>query len=299
MRAIRLTSFGGLDALELIDMREPSPGEGEEVVEVRAVALGRRDLLAPEGWFVELGGSREFPQVQGWDFAGDTAGGRRVLGFVAQPWMKVGALAERIAVPSALLAELPDELDWTAGSSLPVCALTARQLVDTAAVERGDLVLITGAAGIVGGFAVELARRRGARVIGAVRTRDAEEARRLGVEATVDSGEPLEAELRELWSDGADACLDTVGLATALGCVRDGGAFITTETKAVPDPTRGITPEAVAVQPNAETLRELARRAASGELTIRVARTLPVADFRRGYELLRRGGLRGRIVLTF
>lgn len=298
MRAIRLTSFGGLDALELIDMREPSPGEGEEVVEVRAVALGRWDLLAPEGWFVELGGSREFPGA-GLGFHGDTAGGRRVLGFVAQPWMKVGALAERIAVPSALLAELPDELDWTAGSSLPVCALTARQLVDTAAVERGDLVLITGAAGIVGGFAVELARRRGARVIGAVRTRDAEEARRLGVEATVDSGEPLEAELRELWSDGADACLDTVGLATALGCVRDGGAFITTETKAVPDPTRGITPEAVAVQPNAETLRELARRAASGELTIRVARTLPVADFRRGYELLRRGGLRGRIVLTF
>ena len=66
MRAISLTSFGGLDALELIDMPEPSPGEGEEVVKVRAVALGRWDLLAPEGWFVELGGSSEFPQVQGW-----------------------------------------------------------------------------------------------------------------------------------------------------------------------------------------------------------------------------------------
>ena len=214
--------------------------------------------------------------------------------------MKVGALAERIAVPSALLTELPDGLDWTAGSSLPVCALTARQLVDTAAVQEGDLVLITGAAGTVGGFAVELACRRGARVIGAVRIRDTEEARRLGVEATVDSGEPLEAELRGRWSDGADACLDTIGLATALGCVRDGGAFVTTETKAVPDPTRGITPEAVAAQPNAETLRELVgSRATSGELTIRVAETLPVADFRHGYELLHRGGLRGRIVLTF
>jgi NADPH:quinone reductase-like Zn-dependent oxidoreductase len=190
MRSITLTSFGGLDALELVDMPEPDPGEGEEVVEVRAVALGRWDLLAPGGWFVELGGWGEFPQVQGWDFAGETAGGRRVLGFVAQPWMKVGALAERIAVPSAVLAELPDGLDWAAGSALPVCALTARQLLDTAGVESGDLVLITGAAGMVGGFAVQLARGRGARVIGAVRTPDAQEARRLGAEATVDSGEP-------------------------------------------------------------------------------------------------------------
>ena len=74
MRATTLTSFGGLDALELIDIQEPNPGEGEQVVEVRAVALGRWDLLAPEGWFVELGGSSEFPQVQGWDFAGETAG---------------------------------------------------------------------------------------------------------------------------------------------------------------------------------------------------------------------------------
>jgi NADPH:quinone reductase len=90
-----------------------------------------------------------------------------------------------------------------------------------------------------------------------------------------------------------------VGLTTALGCVRDGGAFVTTETKAIFGPTRGITPEVVAVRPNAETLRELARRAASGGLTIRVAETLPVADFRRGYELLCRGGLPGRIVLTF
>jgi hypothetical protein len=78
MRAIRLSSFGGPDALELTEIPEPSPADGEEVVDVRAVALGRWDLLAPEGWFAALGRSGEFPQVQGREFAGE-AGARRVL----------------------------------------------------------------------------------------------------------------------------------------------------------------------------------------------------------------------------
>ena len=110
MRAVILTSFGGLEALELADLPEPTPGEGEEVVSVRAVALGPWDLSAADGYFRQLGGSTAFPQVQGWDFAGETADGRRVLGFTAQPWMGVGALAEQIAMPAALLAPLPDGL---------------------------------------------------------------------------------------------------------------------------------------------------------------------------------------------
>ena len=126
-----------------------------------------------------MGGSSDFPQIQGWDFAGETSDGRRVLGFVPAPWMGAGALAERISVPSSILAPLPDSLGFPEGSALPVCALTARLLVDGAGVSEGDLVLVTGAAGMVGGFAAQLAVGRGARVIGAVRDSDADEARRL------------------------------------------------------------------------------------------------------------------------
>jgi NADPH:quinone reductase-like Zn-dependent oxidoreductase len=109
------------------------------VVSVRAVALGPWDLSAADGYFRQLGGSTSFPQVQGWDFAGQTADGRRVLGFTAQPWMGVGALAEQIAMPAALLAPLPDGLDWAQGAALPVSALTARLLNEAAKVSRGDL----------------------------------------------------------------------------------------------------------------------------------------------------------------
>jgi NADPH2:quinone reductase len=299
VRAIVLNSFTGLDGLELAEVTDPTPAAGEQLVHVRAASLGPWDRAGADGAFVAAGGSGDFPQVQGWDFAGETSDGSRVLGFVAQPWMGVGAFAEQIAVPSAMLAPLPDSLSFPEGSAIPVCALTARLLVDAAAVRDGDLVLVTGAAGMVGGFALQLAVGRGARVVAAVRDSDADEARRLGAEMTVDTGYELETAVRGQWQDGVDACLDTVGLgAEALVCVRDGGTFVTSVPTAVPSAAREIAPQTVQVQPDADRTAELADRAAAGELTVRVAETLPLERFRDAYTLLQRGRLRGKVVLT-
>ena len=297
MRAVVLTSFAGPDALELVDVPDPTAGDGEELVSVRAASLGPWDLSVTRGAFAAAGGSSEFPQVQGWDFSGETVDGRRVLGCVAQPWMGVGAFAEQIAVSSAILAPLPEALGFAEGSILPVSGLAARLLVETADVSEGDLVLVTGAAGMVGGFASQLAVERGARVIAAVRSSDAEEARRLGADAVVDTN-GMEVAVREEWQDGVDACLDTVGLGSdALVCVRDGGAFVTSVPSAVPDAARGISPGTVQAQPDAEAIAELAARAAAGRLTLRVAETLRFERFRDAYTRLERGGLQGKIVL--
>jgi NADPH:quinone reductase len=299
VRAIVLNSFSGLDGLELSEVPDLTQVAGERLVRVRAASLGPWDLQGAQGAFAAAGGSSEFPQVQGWDFAGETDDGDRVVGFVAQPWMGVGAFAEQISVPAGILAPLPDSLGFAHGSALPVTALTAQLLVDTAAVGGGHLVLVTGAAGMVGGCAMQLAVRRGGRVVAAVRDSDVDEARRLGAETTVDTGTGLEAQVRGQWQDGADACIDTIGLgADALVCVRDGGAFVTSVPTAVPDPARGIAPETVQVQPDAEALTELARAAGDGELTVRVAEVLPLEQFREGYERLARGGVHGKVVLT-
>jgi NADPH:quinone reductase-like Zn-dependent oxidoreductase len=299
VRAIVLNSFSGVDGLGLAEMADPTPGEGQRLVHVRAASLGPWDLQAAQGAFAGAGGSGDFPQVQGWDFAGETDDGDRVLGFVAQPWMGVGALAELIAVPGGILAPLPDSLGFAEGSALPVSALTARLLVDAAAVGDGDLVLVTGAAGMVGGLVVQVALGRGGRVVAAVRDSDAAEARRLGAETTVDTRSGLEAQVRGRWQDGVDACIDTIGLgAAALVCVRDGGTFVTSVPTAVPDQARGIAPQTVQVQPDAEALTYLAGAAGDGELTVRVAEVLPLERFRDGYERLARGGLRGKIVLS-
>jgi NADPH:quinone reductase-like Zn-dependent oxidoreductase len=299
VRAIVLQAFTGLDGLELAEVPDPSPGDGEALVHVRAASLGPWDVAGAEGAFASMGGSSDFPQVQGWDFAGETVDGRRVVGFVAQPWMRVGAFAEQISVPSGLLAELPEGLGFPEGSALPVCGLTARLLLETAAVSDGDLVLVTGAAGMVGGFATQLAVARGARVVAAVRASDADEARRLGAETVVSTENGLEAAVREEWPDGVDACVDTVGLgAEALGCVRDDGKFVTSVPTAVPDAQRGIDAGTVQVQPDAAATAELAARAVAGELTVRIAETVPLERFREAYARLERGGLRGKIVLA-
>jgi NADPH:quinone reductase-like Zn-dependent oxidoreductase len=300
VRAITLASFDGIDALGVGDWPDPVPGPGDEVVEIRAVALGPWDFTATEGAFASAGGSTEFPQQQGWDFAGETPTGRRVIGFVPQPWMGMGTLCERIAVASALLADLPDGLTWSQGAALPVVSLTAQLLIDGARVSEGDRVVVTGAAGMVGGFAVELARAKGASVAGAVRESDAAEARRLGVDAVLDTSGEVGERMREWAADGVDACLDTIGLGQSeVHGVRDGGHLVTTVPGSLPEETRGITLETVQVQPDAATLEKLASRAAEGGLTIRVAETLPWTDFRRGYEKLRSSGLRGKVVLTF
>lgn len=299
MRAVVLNSFTGLDGLELSEVADPAPRDGEQLVNVRAASLGPWDLAGASGAFEAAGGSTDFPQVQGWDFAGETDDGQRVFGFVAQPWMGVGTFAERIAVPSAILAPLPDSLGFPAGSALPVCVLTARMLVDAAPIGDGHVVLVTGAAGMVGGFATQLARSRGARVVAAVREPDADEARRLGAEMVVGTDSELGTVVRRQWQGGVDVCVDTVGLGVSgVACVRDGGAFVTSVPTAVPDAARGIAPQTVQVQPDAGALAELVGRVVAGELTVRVTETLPLETFHDAYARLDRGGLRGKIVLT-
>ena len=280
-------------------MPDPTPADGEQLVRVRAASLGPWDLANANGAFAATGGSNGFPQVQGWDFAGETVDGRRVVGFVPQPWMAIGALAEQIAVPASILSPVPDPLGFPEASALPVCGLTARLLLDAAAVHDGDVVLVTGAAGMVGGFVGQLATGRGARVVAGLRSADVAEAGQLGAEMTFDTAGELASAIRGEWPEGVDACIDTVGLgADGLACVRDGGAFVTSVPTALPEAAREISPQTVQVQPDADGLAELADLVAAGELTVRIAEVLPLERFRDAYGLVERGGLRGKIVLT-
>ena len=228
MQALTLTSFGGPDALGFANLTEPVVGPGQSAVSVRAVALGPWDLRATEGYFVAIGGSSVFPQVQGWDFAGETddGAGPWVLspspGWVSGPW-RSGSWSPHKCWPNYLTSS-----DGRTPAALPVCSLAARLLVEGARLSNGDMVVVTGAAGMVGGFAVQLARAEGARVIAAVRGSEAEEARRLGSDVVVSTGPDMADLVRGLHPSGADACLDTLGLgAPALEGVRPGGRFLT------------------------------------------------------------------------
>src|SRR5260221_7374903 len=174
MRAVTLTSFGGLDGVVITDAAEPEMTDDAVKVRVHAVELAKWDVTTTEGVFVAMGGMTTFPQVLGWDFAGvissaesSVAGwepGDRVLGFSPQPWTGIGVIAELVVLPPSMIAALPAELDFIAGATLPVTSLTAQQIVDASGLRDGAAGLVIGAAGAGGGEASQLGRGRGARV---------------------------------------------------------------------------------------------------------------------------------------
>ena len=297
MRAVLITSFTGIDGLEVGDAPAPVARDDEILVSVKAASLGPWDLYTLQGAWA--GGASGLPQVAGWDFAGETGNGRRVLGFVAQPFMSVGALAEQAAVPAQIVADLPPGLTFEQGSALPVCALTAKLVLDASQPAEAGVVLVSGAAGQVGGYIVQLARRRGLRVLAAVFERDRQTAYGLGADAVVSTEGDLAVAVHEQFPDGVDACLDTIGLGDrGLACVRDGGAFVTSVPPSVPGAQRQIEPTTVAVHPDTQALAELAELAAAGALTVRISQTFPIERAQEAYRLLERGDLDGKVVIT-
>jgi NADPH2:quinone reductase len=313
MRALTLTSFGGLDGVVLTDVAEPEMPDDAVTVRVHAVALAKWDVTTTEGVFVAMGGMTTFPQVLGWDFAGviSSAGssvagwepGDRVLGFSPQPWTGTGVIAELVVLPPSMIAALPAELDFIAGATLPVTCLTAQQIVDAGGLRDGTAALVIGAAGAVGGVVVQLGRDRGARMIASVGSADFGRVRDLGAADAVDRAGDVAAQVKDLVPEGADVTIDLVGPAvwqSALAATRTGGRLITTSGPgSLPDVERGITALPVKVQPDAAALTSLAERYANRSLTMTttVAGVFPLPRARQALEAVSRGKGREKYVL--
>ena len=313
MRAITLTSFGGLDGVVLTDVAEPEMPDDAVTVRVHAVALAKWDVTTTEGVFVAMGGMTTFPQVLGWDFAGviSSAGssvagwepGDRVLGFSPQPWTGIGVIAELVVLPPSMIAALPAELDFIAGATLPVTCLTAQQIVDAVGLRDGTAALVIGAAGAVGGVVVQLGRDRGARMIASVGSADFGRVRDLGAADAVDRAGDVAAQVKDLVPEGVDVTIDLVGPAvwqSALAATRTGGRLITTSGPgSLPDVERGITALPVKVQPDAASLTSLAERYANRSLTMTttVAGVFPLPRARQALEAVSRGKGREKYVL--
>jgi len=313
MRALTLTSFGGLDGVVLTDVAEPEMPDDAVTVRVHAVALAKWDVTTTEGVFVAMGGMTTFPQVLGWDFAGviSSAGssvagwepGDRVLGFSPQPWTGIGVIAELVVLPPSMIAALPAELDFIAGATLPVTSLTAQQIVDASGLRDGTAALVIGAAGAVGGVVVQLGRDRGARMIASVGSADFGRVRDLGAADAVDRAGDVAAQVKDLVPEGVDVTIDLVGPAvwqSALAATRTGGRLITTSGPgSLPDVERGITALPVKVQPDAASLTSLAERYANRSLTMTttVAGVFPLPRARQALEAVSRGKGREKYVL--
>ncbi|GGO71937.1 NADP-dependent oxidoreductase [Nonomuraea cavernae] len=289
----------GPDSIEIIDVPVVEPGPGEVRVEIAAAPVNPVDLGVASGFF-HASGLIDQPEHTGlgWEFAGtvvaagpdvDMAPGTRVAGLVDGFDRDFGTYAEQLVVAVASLAVVPDGLDLAAASTVPLNGLAAAQILDLLgdAPSDGNRLLVTGAAGAVGGYVAALAPDRGWQVTGLARAEDEEFVRGLGVGFTTHA-EP-----------GWDAVADGAALQGAgLALVRDGGAFVGVRPNAVPAAERGITVAVVVTHPDGPRLSGLLARTASGELPARVHAVVPLDQVADTHRAMAKGGVRGRFVLT-
>ncbi|MBD0741393.1 NADP-dependent oxidoreductase [Streptomyces sp. CBMA152] len=312
MRAVVVREFGGPEALWLAELPVPVPGPGQLRIEVAAAGVNPVDLVTRSGALAEFG---LMPTPTGavgigWDVAGTVAElgpgaegfavGDQVIGLRDRLDAPLGTYAEQLVLDASAVAPLPAGLSPVAAATLPLNGLTADQALDLLDLPAGASLLVTGAAGGVGGFAVELAaRQRGLRVVAVAGAADHDGLRAMGAEFVIDRQvSDLAAAVRELVPGGVDGALDAALLGIrALGAVRNRGAFVSVAGD-VPVGLRGIRVQTVWIAADGAALGRLAQLAARGELTLRVADTLPLADAEKAHRRLAEGGLRGRLVLA-
>jgi NADPH:quinone reductase-like Zn-dependent oxidoreductase len=310
MKVIEFDQFGGPDVLHVVDRPEPAARHAQVLVRIEARSVNAPDAGIREGLFKDWTPQRTFPIVLGADLAGTVlrdsgafTAGQRVLGML--PWFTDqegrGSYAEILAAESDWLAPLPENLDAAAATTIPLNGLTAFQAADLLHLAPGETVLVTGASGTVGGFAVQAAAATGATVYAVASDGDEEYAAALGARDLVRRGSPQEivANLRKLLPEGADAVLDAAPVGPGIiGAVRDGGRFVGVLAPLAPQPERGVTVDTFSVALDPKRLADLAARAADGTLTTRVAARLPLAEAAGAHRLLAAGTAgRGRIVL--
>ena len=289
---------GGPDAIEIIDVPVVEPGPGEVRIRVAAAAVNPVDLGVAAGRFHAMGLINQPERTGlGWDFAGtvdatgpgvDLVVGTRVAGLVSGFDRDFGTYAEQLVVPAADLAVVPEGLDLVTASTVPLNGLAAAQIVDLLgdAPADGNRLLVTGAAGAVGGYVASLAQDRGWQVTGLARAEDEAFVRSLGADFTTHA--------ERGWDAVADgAVLQEQGLAL----VRDGGTFVGVSPSAVPATERGITVVVVVAHADGPRLADLLARTASGELPARVHAVVPMDEVADAHRAVAKGGVRGRYVL--
>jgi NADPH2:quinone reductase len=285
----------------LVARELPDPGTGELRIRVAAASVNPADVATRDGVFHAVG---FIPAGQsaglGWDLAGtveavgesvgEFAVGDAVIGIRDDFAAPIGAQGEALVLPVRAVGHAPRGVEPVAAATIALNALTAHQALDLLGLAEGEMVLITGAAGAVGGFAVELAKVRGLRVVAQASDRDHDWLRSIGADAVIGrDGRP---------DRPVDGVLDAATLgAPALAAARDGGAYVTVLDPA-PQAERDIRVDVVHVHAKAGQLDDLSRLVEQGRLTLRVAETIPLAQADEAYAKVAAGGLRGRVVLT-
>jgi NADPH:quinone reductase-like Zn-dependent oxidoreductase len=308
MKAIRYHEYGEPSVLRYEDVERPVPGEGEVLVEVAATSFNPVDAGIRAGYLQQVF-PVSLPHIPGIDVAGTVVGlgagvtrwtvGDQVIGFLSM--VLDGAAAEFVTAPAESLAPAPATIPLAHAAALPAVGQTAWQaLFEHAGLRSGQRVLINGAGGRVGGYAVQLAKRAGAFVIATASPRSAEAVRAQGADEIIDYTVTSPA---EALTEPVDVVLNLVSAAESelvalTKLIRDGGVIVSTATPAAGDADRGVRAVAMQLRTDADQLGNLAKIVDAGELSVEVSASYPLSEAATVHELSAAGRIRGKVVLT-
>jgi NADPH:quinone reductase-like Zn-dependent oxidoreductase len=307
MKAMRFHVTGEPGVLQLDDVETPTPGSGEVRIRVEASAFSPADNGIRAGI---LPIPVTLPHTPGYDVSGtidalgdDVSGftvGDRVIGFL--PMTAPGAAAEFVIAPANVLAAAPSSIPLADAAAISSVALTAWQaLFDEASLAEGQTVLIVGAGGAVGGFAIGLAKHAGAHVIATASERSHKSVRAAGADVVIDH---TRESVLDAVTEPVDVLLNLAPIDpdefTALvGLVRDGGVVVSTTAwmPAPSDESRGVRSVVMYVRSNAERLARIVSLVDEGVLRVEIARRVPLAELADIHQQAADGTLRGKVIV--
>ncbi len=308
MRAITFPSYGGPEVLELADLPVPVPAAGQALVRVAATSFNPVDGALRAGYLQEVFPLR-LPHVPGFDLAGTVTAvgpdgaeelvGTDVVAFL--PMTEPGAVAEYVLAPVELLTHAPRSVPLADAAALPSAGLTAWQaLVEHAGLQPGQRLLVNGAGGGVGGYAVQLAGDLGATVIATASPRSTAAVTAAGADQVVDY---TRTPVVEAVTEPVDAVLNLVAttpeeLAVLSGLVRPGGVVVSTTTPGEDDVERGVRSVRVFVRSDAGQLAHLVELVDAGTLRLDVSARYPLEQLAEVHALGEAGRLRGKVLIT-
>ena len=310
MKAVRFHEYGDPGVLRYEDVERPAPGPGQVLIRVAATSFNGVDGNI-RGGFMQGPIPVTLPHTPGIDVAGTVealgAGvvgievGERVVGFL--PMVDDGAAAEYVVAPAEALTAAPVSIPLADAAALPIVGLTAWQaLFDHAKLTAGQRVLVNGAGGGVGGYAVQLAKNAGAYVIATASPRSSEQVTKAGADEVVDhtAGEVTAAVTEPVDVVLNLAPIDPAQLAALLSLIRPGGVLVNTTVwmPAPSDEQRGVRGIDLFVRSDAEQLSRLVALIDSGELRVEVAQRVPLAELGEVHARAAAGALSGKAVIV-
>lgn len=309
MKAVQYRRYGGSDVLQYEEVRRPAPGPGEVLVQVAATSFNPVDAGIRGGYLAEVY-AISFPHTPGIDVSGTVAElGDGVTGWnvgdavvALLPLDAPGAAAEYAIAPAAALTAAPKSVPLADSAALPTVGLTAWQaLFEVAGLRAGQSVLINGAGGGVGGYAVQLAKQVGAVVTATASARSAARLRRYGADRIIDYLDYAETPLR-VAGQPFDVVLNLVSTApdqtgALVGLVADGGFYLGTMTSGEEVPARRVRAQRVFVRSDAAQLAALVNQVDAGKLVIDVADRRPLTDVAAVHDASDANRLPGKTIL--